>query len=253
MKEKERRGFSFLEIVPNAVTMLALFMGLQALRLAIFENYTAAAFYVVLSCLLDKIDGGIARRLGVSSEFGAQMDSLADFFDFGIVPGFIVFLWRMQDYDVYDLVTWIPVVLLAVCMAIRLARFNVSLAKSDLENPLNKYFFKGVPAPMAASLVLFPMIIAFEYPSVDIKPCLLVANTILVALLAGSTIPTPCFKKIKLRPLYEKISLLLKAVILAGLLFKTWFTAIVICVLYLVSIVVGWFFYYRFYRELKKR
>jgi CDP-diacylglycerol--serine O-phosphatidyltransferase len=137
-------------------------------------------------------------------------------------------------------------------MAIRLARFNVSLTKDDPNNPLNKYFFKGIPAPMAAALVLFPMIISFQYPGVNIGPCLVIANTILVALLAGSTVPTPCFKKIKLGPLYEKASLFSNGAFLLGLVLKTWLTAILICVLYLVSIIASWFFYCKFRLDLNK-
>ncbi|MDR1494893.1 MAG: CDP-alcohol phosphatidyltransferase family protein [Rickettsiales bacterium] len=252
MSEKKRARFTILEMVPSMITMMALFFGLWALRAAIVGDFGTAIYCVVISCLLDKVDGGIARKLKVSSEFGAQMDSLADFFDFGIVPGFIVYLWLMQDYYPFPQMAWLPVLLLAACMAIRLARFNVSLSKEDLENPLNKYFFKGIPAPMAASLVLFPLILSFEYPNLDIKPCMLIMNTVLMALLAGSTIPTPCFKKIEFKPIYKKISLLLKIVLLFGLLVETWCAAILICTFYIASVVVSWFFYCRFRSKLGK-
>ncbi|MDR3078704.1 MAG: CDP-alcohol phosphatidyltransferase family protein [Rickettsiales bacterium] len=255
MDEVRRRKFSIREMIPTMVTLLALFAGLWALRMALAGDYEAAIYCVVLSCLLDKVDGAIARKLKASSEFGAQMDSLADFFDFGVVPGFIVYLWVSQDYYRFPEVAcaWFSVLLLATCMALRLARFNVSIARDDPENPLNRYFFKGVPAPMAASLVLFPLILSFSYPGLEISPSLLIANTILVAIAAGSTIPTPCFKKVEFKPLHEKISLLLKALLLIGLLTETWCSATIICIFYLASIVGSWFFYCRFRSSLGSR
>ncbi|MDR1425603.1 MAG: phosphatidylcholine/phosphatidylserine synthase [Rickettsiales bacterium] len=256
MKEGSRKGFNIRKIIPNIITMSAALMGLEALMLAVLGDYRRAAGYVVLACLLDKFDGKVARMLGVSSEFGAQMDSLADFFNFGVVPGFVVYMWKMQDYSLHPHIAWLPVQLLTICMAIRLARFNVSLAKEDPDNPLNKYFFRGIPAPMAACLVLFPMILSFEYPNLNFRPSLVIINTILVAIMAASTIPTPCFKKIKFNDnkssLYEFSTILFNAVIALGLLVKTWCTATIICILYLVSIVLSWFFYYKFWVNSKK-
>ncbi|MDR2078009.1 MAG: CDP-alcohol phosphatidyltransferase family protein [Rickettsiales bacterium] len=244
--ENGTKRFEILRIIPNLVTIFALSMGLLAMRLAIFDNFRGAALCVIVSCLFDKFDGNIARKLNVSSSFGAQMDSLADFFDFGIVPGFIVYLWVLKDGGFTVTMAWLAVLLLATCMAIRLARFNVSLIENDSEGPRNKYFFKGIPAPMAASLVLLPLVLSFEYQSLNINSKFVVANTVLVAILAGSTVPTPCFKKIKFGPVMNCISTLAMWIFLAGLVLRTWLTAIFVCFLYIITIFASWVFYYRF-------
>ncbi|MBO4956705.1 MAG: phosphatidylcholine/phosphatidylserine synthase [Rickettsiales bacterium] len=254
MEKEEQNSFEFYKLIPNAITMSALCLGLFAVRLAIMGNFESAAICVIIACLCDGIDGNVARKLNASSEFGAQMDSLADFFNFGIAPGFLVYFWKMQEYDTIKKVAWFPVLLLAVCMAIRLARFNVALTNEDHENPLNKYFFKGVPAPMAASLVLFPMCVSFEFPCLIIFSCPLfvIINTTIVALLAGSTIPTPCLKKIKFKSSQKQLLLMLIGILLVGLLINVWLFSSIICLIYFVSILIGWGYYYKFYKELNK-
>ncbi|GHU27974.1 CDP-diacylglycerol--serine O-phosphatidyltransferase [Bacilli bacterium] len=246
-------GSKILKLLPSAITMLALCCGLSAIKFAILGEYVRAAHCIILSCLLDKVDGNVARKLNASSEFGAQMDSLADFFDFGIAPGFIVYLWKMHEYEDITQISWVTVLVLAICMAIRLARFNVSLVEDDPDSPLNKYFFRGIPAPMAAALVLLPMVLSFEYPDMNISTCAVITNTLLVSFMAGSTVPTPCFKKIKLKPAYEKISSMCIWIFIIGLIFNTWRAAIILCFLYIISIVISWFFYYDFYKTLNKK
>lgn len=253
MEKEEQGSFEITKLIPNMLTLSALFLGLFAVRMAIIGNFEAAVSCIIIACLFDGIDGNVARRLNASSEFGAQMDSLADFFNFGIAPGFIVYFWKMEEFDTIKRIAWFPVLILAACMAIRLARFNVALNSEDHDNPLNKYFFKGIPAPMAASLVLFPMVVSFEYPELSIFSCPLfvMINTTVMAVLAGSTIPTPCLKKIKFKATYKQIILVILAILLIGLLIKTWFTSIIICGFYIASILVGWIYYYKFYKEQK--
>ena len=250
MEKEDQNSFEIAKLIPNTITMAALCLGLWAVRLAMVGSYAESAICIIIACLFDGIDGRVARKLNASSEFGAQMDSLADFFNFGIAPGFLMYFWRMQDYTLIKDLAWFPVLLLAICMAIRLARFNVALTNEDHENPLNKYFFKGIPAPMAASLVLFPLLIELEYPFITVSPVFVIINTIIIAILAGSTIPTPCLKKIKLKSTYKQLVILLIGIFLVGLLVKTWLTGIIVCLLYIVSIVVGWFFYLHFLRKV---
>lgn len=254
MEKEEQGSFEITKLIPNIITMSALCLGLFAVRMAIIGNFEAAAYCIIVSCLFDGVDGNVARKLNASSEFGAQMDSLADFFNFGIAPGFTVYFWKMEQFDTIKRIAWFPVLILAVCMAIRLARFNVALTNEDHESKLNKYFFKGIPAPMAASLVLLPMIISFEFPNLTLFSCPLfvILNTTIVALMAGSTIPTPCFKKMKFKTTYKQLLLLLIAILLVGLLVKTWLTGMIICTFYLISIIICWFYYYKFLKEQKK-
>lgn len=253
MFKEETGSFEIVKLIPTMITMSSLCLGLLAVRLAIIGDFESATYCIVAACVFDGLDGNIARKLNASSEFGAQMDSLADFFNFGIAPGFTVYFWKMQYYDSLKKVSWIPVLMLALCMAIRLARFNVDLEdESDMDNPLKKYFFKGVPAPMAAALVMLPLLISLEYPSYDPNPISVILNTIIIALLAGGTIPTPCFKKIKFKAVYRQMLLVLIGCFVVGLILKTYFTCIVICVLYLVIIVISWIFYIRFKGEIAK-
>lgn len=249
MEKEDQNSFEFYKLIPNMITLSALCLGLLAIRLAIIGNFESAAICVIVACLFDGVDGNVARRLNAANEFGAQMDSLADFFNFGIAPGFLVYFWKMQEYDAIKRVAWFPVLLLAICMAIRLARFNVALSNEDKENPLNKYFFKGIPAPMAASLVLFPMIVSFEFPCLEVlfaNPLFVIINTTIIALLSGSTIPTPCFKKIKFKSSQRQLILILISILLIGMLINVWLFGSIICTFYILSIFVSWIFYFKF-------
>ncbi len=248
MEKEENTSFELAKLIPNIITLSSLCIGLFAVRMAIIGDFVSALYCIIVSCLCDGLDGNVARRLNASSEFGAQLDSLSDFFSFGIAPGFVVYFWKMQYSEMYRPIAWIPVLLLAVCMAIRLARFNVGLVTEDKENPLNKYFFKGVPAPMAAALVMLPMAMSFEF-GLNIAPIFVIINTSIIALMAGSTIPTPCFKKIKFKTTQRQLILVVIALFLIGLLVKTFFTAVLICYLYVISIVLSWFYYIKFKRE----
>lgn len=250
MEKEDNYSFEIVKLIPNMITMSALCLGLLAVRLAIIGDFASAAYCIIISCVFDGVDGNVARKLNASSEFGAQMDSLADFFNFGIAPGFVMYFWKMQYYDTVERIAWIPVLMLAICMAIRLARFNVDLlGDSDHENPINKYFFKGIPAPMAAALVMLPLLLSLEYPAINFKPIDVIINTILVALMTGSIVPTPCFKKIKFKNGYKQMILVLIAIFIAGLIIKTWYTAILICLLYIISIILGWVFYFKFKKQ----
>lgn len=250
MEKEEQNSFEIVKLIPNAITMAALCLGLWSVRLAIVGAYDLSTICIIIACLFDGIDGRVARKLNAASEFGAQMDSLADFFNFGVAPGFLMYFWKMQEYTAIVNIAWFPVLLLAICMAIRLARFNVALTNEDHENPLNKYFFKGVPAPMAASLVLLPLLLDLEFPSLNVSPLFVIINTTIVAILAGSAIPTPCLKKVKLKSTYKQLAMLLIGILLVGLLVRTWLFGIIICSIYIVSIVISWFFYFYFLKKV---
>jgi CDP-diacylglycerol--serine O-phosphatidyltransferase len=198
---------------------------------------------------MDAFDGKVARKLNVSSEFGAQMDSLADFFNFGIAPGFFVYFWKMQ-YSTESLrpFSWFPVLLLAICMAIRLARFNTDIGSEDPNSPLVKYFFKGCPAPMDAIWVIFPYAVETEF-GIVLSPLLVIVNTILVALFAASTIPTITPKKMKIKQEYKNLVLVFYVLFFIGCLLELWFTYTLFTLAYLLSVVVGWSLYFKFKRE----
>jgi CDP-diacylglycerol--serine O-phosphatidyltransferase len=147
------RGMAFRALVPNAVTALALCFGLTGVRFAIGENWGAAVGCVVFAGVLDGMDGRIARLLRANSRFGAELDSLSDVTAFGVAPSFILFLWSLNQAPQFG---WVAALALAVCCALRLARFN-SRMDSDEQPHKSAGFLTGVPAPAGAGLAFVPI------------------------------------------------------------------------------------------------
>lgn len=190
-KKKRSFGFRGREIpvralIPSMFTLLALCAGLTAIRMAIEGRFDVAIAAIVLAAFLDGIDGRVARLLKASSRFGAELDSLADFVNFGVAPAIIVFTWALGGLRSMG---WIVVLVFAICAALRLARFNVAL---DAEQPAWKgEFFVGVPAPAAALLVLLPLYLdGIGIPGVQALAPAILGYTIAIALLMVSFVPT---------------------------------------------------------------
>ncbi len=183
--------------------MLGLCAGLTAMRFALDNHYGAAVVAVVVAGCIDGIDGRLARLLKATSRFGAEFDSLADFVCFGVAPAFILYLWSLRVAGGYG---FVPCLLFAVCMALRLARFNASLEEDSGPGPAYAHsFFTGVPAPAGAGLVLFPLFVALEaeklgwYRVYAVVHYPLVCAAVLVgcATLLVSTLPVWSFKNFK--------------------------------------------------------
>ena len=151
--EPDRRGIPLRAVVPNAVTALALCVGLTGVRFAIAGDWAWACGAIVIAAVLDGMDGRIARALRGQSRFGAELDSLSDVIAFGVSPAIILHLWSLQYLPRFG---WVFALAYAVCMALRLARFN---ARIDVEDQPHKSagFFTGVPAPAGAGLLLLPI------------------------------------------------------------------------------------------------
>ena len=154
MRQRPRyKGPSFQRMIPNLMTMLGLCAGLTAMRFALDARWGGAGAALVVAGAIDGLDGRLARLLKATSRFGAEFDSLADFLCFGVAPAFIVYLWSLRVGGGYG---FTPCLMFAVCMGLRLARFNAMLDA----NPAPAYaqsFFTGVPAPAGAGLALFPL------------------------------------------------------------------------------------------------
>ncbi len=144
-------------IIPNSLTVLALCAGLTAIRFAIEARYEAAVAAIIIASIFDALDGRIARMLQGSTKFGAELDSLTDFVNFGIAPVVILYLWSLGEIGG---IGWIAVLGFAVCCALRLARFKVALEDPDKPVWAGNYFV-GVPAPAAAGLVMLPLYLSF--------------------------------------------------------------------------------------------
>ena len=137
-------------------------------------------------------------------------------------------------------------------MAIRLARFNVDLTTKDQNDPLVKYFFRGMPAPAAAAMSIFPIVSSFKFGyGFWTNPLLVTIYTIIIALFTGSTIPTPCFKKIKISEKYKNLVLILVAMYVILLVSDPWIALSLLGILYSISILIGLSFYLKFKKNKK--
>ena len=155
-RRRKRRLFSHARIpvrmlVPNFFTLLGLCAGLTSIRMSIEERWDVALAAIVFAALLDGVDGRVARLLKASSRFGAELDSLADFVNFGVAPAMLLFTWGLGDMKS---VGWICVLIFALASALRLARFNVAV--DDDKPKWQSNFFIGMPTPAAAIVVLLP-------------------------------------------------------------------------------------------------
>src|SRR5205085_5213419 len=130
-------------LVPNVITLLALCAGLTAIRLAIEDRLDLALAAIVFAAVLDAVDGRIARMIKGTSRFGAELDSLADFVNFGVAPAIVLYFWTLHDLSSAG---WIAAMTFAICAGLRLARFNVAIDDPDKPAWAGN-FFVGMPAP----------------------------------------------------------------------------------------------------------
>lgn len=175
-------------LLPNLITLLALCSGLTAIRLGIQGRYELAVAAVILAVVLDAIDGRLARFLKGTSRFGAELDSLADFVNFGVAPAMLIYMWTLNHLGTAG---WIVALILAICCALRLARFNVAL--DDPNKPAwSSAFFTGAPAPAGAGLAMLPMYLGFLGVIDDAygAAVLVAPYVVAVALLMVSRVPT---------------------------------------------------------------
>lgn len=223
----------FNRLIPNILTVTALCAGLTAILYGVQDKWPLAVAAVLVAALLDALDGRIARLLGGSSKFGAELDSLSDFISFGVAPAILVFLWTLQDLRGPG---WVIALVFAVCAALRLARFNTRLGDSDMPAWAGN-FFTGLPAPAGGGVVLLPLMLSFEFwPTFFSHPWVNGVLMVLVAYLMISRIPTYSFKRVRV-PHGLVVPLLLLVGLLAALLVTaTWLTVSALLVIYLCSI-----------------
>jgi CDP-diacylglycerol--serine O-phosphatidyltransferase len=156
-KRRRFRPIPVRMLVPNLITLLALCAGLTAIRLAFEQKLEWAVAAIVFAALLDGIDGRVARMLKGTSRFGAELDSLADFVNFGVAPALILYFWGLHELGHAG---WIAAMVFAICTGLRLARFNVMI--DDPNRPVwAGNFFVGMPAPAGAITVLLPLYLYF--------------------------------------------------------------------------------------------
>ncbi|MDE8346508.1 MAG: phosphatidylcholine/phosphatidylserine synthase [Acidocella sp.] len=214
-------GQSFNRILPNLMTLLGLCIGLSSIRLGLDGKYGDAVIAIAVSAVIDGVDGRLARLLKATSRFGAEFDSLADFLCFGIAPALLIYMWSLEPWGA---IGFLPPLMYASAMALRLARFNAALDSAP-KAAFAYNFFTGVPAPAGAGLALFPLFIGLEADKLHTSwlreavgyPIFPGAVLVVVALLLVSTLPVWSFKNFKI-PAASTLPLLLGVVVFAAIL-----------------------------------
>ena len=227
------RRIPFRAMIPNAITTLALCLGLTGVSLAIREEWDRALLAIVLAGVLDGLDGRIARLLRAQSRFGAELDSLSDNIAFGTAPALILFLWSLQEAPRFG---WIAALALAVCCALRLARFNARLDAAEQPHK-SAGFNTGVPAPAGAGLAFVPIYLWLLTDNELFRrwePVM--AWTLFIALLMISSLPTYSWASIRIRRDWRLFSLAGSALLGAALVVAPWGTLLACAALYLAMI-----------------
>lgn len=240
-----RRRFKAIPVrtlVPNLITLLALCAGLTAIRLAMEEKLELALAAIVFAALLDGIDGRIARMLKGTSRFGAELDSLADFVNFGVAPALILYFWGLHELKSAG---WIAALVFAICAGLRLARFNVMI--DDPNKPIwAGNFFTGIPAPAGAITVLLPIYVTFlGAPMGLVTVWFTFLYTLSIALLMVSRLPVFSGKRVGKRVPPEMVLPVFVMVVLffALLVSYPWQVLTLGTLVYLACLPLGWLSY----------
>ena len=219
-------------ILPNMFTLVGVCIGLSSIKFAFDGNFKFSIIAIIVAAIIDGLDGRIARLIKGTSRVGKELDSLTDVISFGVAPAFIMYFWSLNQIG---RVGWLICLIYVMCVALRLARFNVS---SEAEPSWRDNFFEGIPSPAGGVLVLLPLVYSFsEFQIIKLNYDLFVPIFfIIVSILLISKIPTYSFKKIKVQRNFT-IFLLLGIVFYFGLILIYTFNALVLsALLYLLMI-----------------
>jgi CDP-diacylglycerol---serine O-phosphatidyltransferase len=250
--EKLKKNFKIIPdkkariILPNAITLIGVCIGLSSIKFALDGKFALAVVGILFAGLMDALDGRIARLIKATSEMGKELDSLGDVISFGVAPAFIMYFWNLQYLDKLG---WFVCLIYVVCVALRLARFNVS---SNEEPSWKDNFFEGVPSPAAGIIVLMPLILSFsglgEFFFKINYDMLVPIFFIIVSILLISTIPTYSFKKIVIPRTMTKFLLFGIVLLFGALLVYTFKILVLSSFIYLCLIPVSYFHF----RKIKK-
>ena len=239
MKEEQNsKFFPIARLFPNIVTLLGLCAGLTSIKFTFIGKWESAVMFIIIAAIIDGMDGRIARLLNSTSGFGAQLDSFADFLNFGAAPAFLLYFWSLKQIRV---IGWMLVMMFVICMSIRLARFNMSLYEEQ-KLDWHKFFFVGVPAPLGAVLSLIPVMLTFYYHNNHwLVEILSDQNNIalyfaIIAFLSVSNIPTFSAKHFYIPKNLSYIFILLFGIVIVFAITKPWLTFPVIGIIYILSI-----------------
>jgi len=247
-RRRRFRAVPMRTLLPNLITLIALCAGLTAIRLAAEDRFEWALACVIAAALLDGVDGRVARLLKGTSRFGAELDSLADFVNFGVAPALILYFWDLHELKSAG---WIVALVFALCAVLRLARFNVML--DDPRRPAwAGNFFVGIPAPAGAITVMLPIYLSFlGIPGLAIPTPVVFVYTLAIGALMVSQLPVFSGKKIGNRVPPDMVLPVFVAVVafFALLVSYPWEVLTVGTALYLACLPLGWLSYRRHARR----
>lgn len=221
-----------VRLLPNAITVLALCAGLTAVQFALNGQFQATVVAIGVAAVLDSLDGRLARLLDATSRVGAELDSLADSVSFGVSPALVLYIWGLDSQRA----GWIIALVFAVCVVLRLARFNTLLDDPD-QPPFTKEFFVGVPSPPGAMLALLPLIVSLQWGSgwwsspVTVSIWVVLAGALMV-----SRVPTLSLKATKVAPRAMVPLLVLIVLVAASLVLYPFVTLTVAMLAYLAHV-----------------
>jgi len=234
-------------ILPNAITLIGVCIGLTSIKFAIDGKFAIAIIAILFAGLMDALDGRIARLIKGTSKMGKELDSLGDVISFGVAPALIMYFWNLQFLDKLG---WFICLIYVVCVALRLARFNVN---SEDSPSWKDNFFEGMPSPAGGIVVLMPLIFSFsglgEYFFTINYDVVVPTFFIIVSILLISTVPTYSFKKIVIPRSMTTFLLFGLVLFLGALLVFTFKTLALASILYLCLIPVSYFHYKKVKKE----
>ena len=234
-------------ILPNAITLIGVCIGLSSIKFALDGKFSLAVVAILFAGLMDALDGRIARLIKGTSKMGKELDSLGDVISFGVAPAFIMYFWSLQYLDKLG---WFVCLIYVICVALRLARFNIS---SEEESSWKDNFFEGVPAPAGGIIVLMPLIFSFSgFSEVFFKinyDLIVPIFFIIVSILLISTIPTYSFKRIVIPRSMTKFVLFGLVLFFGALLVYTFKILAISIIMYVCLIPVSYFHYKKIKKE----
>jgi len=229
-------------LLPNTLTIIGVCIGLSSIKFALDQNYGLSIIALLISGILDTLDGRIARLIKGTSKVGKELDSLTDVVSFGVAPAFVMYFWTLNELGKLG---WLIVLIYVVCCALRLARFNITTFSDDFLWKQN--FFEGVPSPGGAGLVILPLVLyKSEIYNFDQYQLLIVSTIfIITSILLISKIPTYSFKRIAI-PRSTTIFLLFGIGLYFGLVFVYTFEVLFITgVVYIFTIPISYLHFRR--------
>lgn len=231
--KRRQREQPLSRLVPNMITLAAMCCGLSALRFALDARWELSVALILAAAVLDAMDGRVARLLGATSTFGAQLDSLSDVVCFGVAPAMVTYLWILHDIRG---VGWAVALFFASCTALRLARFNSALLEKQVFE-WQKKFFVGVPSPAGGLLCLLPLVGSeLLGTGLEIPPLVVAIYVVCVGALMVSKTPTFSGKNVRIAHDHIMPFMSASAFLVVLLIIEPWLMVSVLGLVYLLSI-----------------